>query len=156
MIVSEARERLKGRLMIDYVIPDYYAKRPKSCMGGWGRQFLNVSPAGKVLPCHAAESITGLEFDRVQDKSLADIWRNSPAFQAYRGTDWMPETCRTCDRREIDWGGCRCQAFALTGSADAVDPACGLSPHHAEIFELAEREAGAPPPPFIYRRIGGA
>jgi pyrroloquinoline quinone biosynthesis protein E len=155
VIVTEARERLKGRLMIDYVIPDYYAKRPKSCMGGWGRQFLNVSPAGKVLPCHAAESITGLEFDRVQDKSLADIWRNSPAFQAYRGTDWMPETCRTCDRREIDWGGCRCQAFALTGSADAVDPACGLSPHHAEIFELAEREAGAPPPPFVYRRIGG-
>ena len=155
-IVTEARERLKGRLMIDYVIPDYYAKRPKSCMGGWGRQFLNVSPAGKVLPCHAAESITALEFDRVQDKSLADIWRNSPAFQAYRGTDWMPETCRTCDRREIDWGGCRCQAFALTGSADAVDPACGLSPHHAEIFELAEREAGAPPPPFVYRRIGGA
>ena len=155
-IVTEARERLKGRLMIDYVIPDYYAKRPKSCMGGWGRQFLNVSPAGKVLPCHAAESITGLEFDRVQDHPLGEIWRNSAAFQAYRGTDWMPETCRTCDRREIDWGGCRCQAFALTGKADAVDPACGLSPFHDEIFALAEREAGAAPPPFVYRRIGGA
>jgi pyrroloquinoline quinone biosynthesis protein E len=153
VIVSEARERLKGRLMIDYVIPDYYAKRPKSCMGGWGRQFLNVSPAGKVLPCHAAESITGLEFDRVQDKTLAEIWRHSPAFQAYRGTDWMPETCRTCDRREIDWGGCRCQALALTGDAAATDPACALSPDHAKLVAAAERESAGPAPEFVYRRM---
>jgi len=154
-VVTAAREQLKGRLVIDYVIPDYYAKRPKSCMGGWGRQFLNVSPSGKVLPCHAAESITGLEFDRVQDKSLREIWLNSEAFRLYRGTDWMPETCRSCDRREIDWGGCRCQAFALTGAANEMDPACGLSPFHDEVFALAEREAAAEPPPFVYRRIGG-
>jgi pyrroloquinoline quinone biosynthesis protein E len=153
-IVAEARERLKGRLVIDYVVPDYYARRPKSCMGGWGRQFLNVSPTGKVLPCHAAGSITGLRFDRVQDKPLSEIWRHSEAFERYRGTDWMPETCRTCDRREIDWGGCRCQAFALAGSADAMDPACGLSPVHDRIYALAEQESAAPAPPFVYRRIG--
>src|SRR5690606_13592552 len=113
--VEAARERLKGVLVIDYVVPDYYARLPKSCMGGWGQRFLNVSPAGKVLPCHAAESITGLSFESVKDRSLADIWQNSEAFRKYRGTDWMPEPCRSCERREIDWGGCRCQAFAITG-----------------------------------------
>jgi pyrroloquinoline quinone biosynthesis protein E len=154
-IVDAARLRLKGRLVIDYVVPDYYAKRPKSCMGGWGRQFLNISPAGRVLPCHAAESITGLVFDSVKDRALSDIWANSAAFQAYRGTDWMPPLCRSCDRREIDWGGCRCQAFALLGDAGETDPACAKSPRHAAIFESAIREAGAAPPDFVYRRIGG-
>lgn len=154
--VAAARERLKGRLTIDYVVPDYYAKRPKACMGGWGRQFLNISPAGKVLPCHAAESITTLRFDSVRERRLEDIWENSEAFQRFRGTDWMPELCRSCDRREIDWAGCRCQAFALLGDAAATDPACGLSAFHDELVGIAERDSSAEVPAFVYRRIGGA
>ena len=154
--VEAARRRLKGILVIDYVVPDYYARRPKSCMGGWGRQFLNISPSGKVLPCHAAETIAGFTFDSVRERSLADIWENSEAFNRFRGTDWMPELCRSCDRREIDWGGCRCQAFALTGNAAATDPACALSPDHAALVDLAEVESGSAPPDFVYRRIGAA
>ena len=153
-IVEEARVRLKGILAIDYVVPDYYAKRPKTCMGGWGRRFMNVNPAGKALPCHAAESIPGLDFDSVQDNSLSWIWENSPAFQKYRGTAWMPEPCQSCDRKELDWGGCRCQAFALAGDAGATDPACELSPLHEETFGLAMKEAAKEAPEFIYRRIG--
>ncbi|MDA0653788.1 MAG: pyrroloquinoline quinone biosynthesis protein PqqE [Proteobacteria bacterium] len=152
--VTEARERLKGVLVIDYVVPDYYARRPKTCMGGWGRRFLNINPAGKVLPCHAAESIPGLTFHSVHDHSLAWIWENSSAFNKYRGTAWMPEPCKSCDRAELDWGGCRCQAYALTGNAGTVDPACELSPLHEETFGLAMKEAAGPPPAFIYRRIG--
>ena len=150
-IVEAARESLKGRLVIDYVVPDYYARRPKACMGGWGRQFLNVSPAGKVLPCHAAESITGLQFDSVRELSLREIWEGSEAFRRFRGTDWMPEPCRSCERREIDWGGCRCQAFALTGDAAKTDPVCEKSPLHAEVGQLAAEAAEAAPPEFRYR-----
>ena len=136
-------------------MPDYYALRPKACAGGWGRKLMNVSPAGKVLPCHAAESIPDLEFWFVQDHSLADIWRKSPAFNAYRGTDWMPELCRTCERKEIDWGGCRCQALALLGDAAQTDPACGKSPFHAKIEALATSEsAETAPPDYIYRGPG--
>lgn len=152
--VNAARERLKGVLTIDYVVPDYYARLPKACMGGWGRQFLNVNPAGKVLPCHAAESITSLTFESVGDRPLAAIWTDSPAFKAFRGTNWMPEPCRSCERREIDWGGCRCQAFALTGNTEAVDPACGLSPDHETLVAIAAEESGTAPPDFVYRRIG--
>jgi pyrroloquinoline quinone biosynthesis protein E len=155
-IVTAARERLKGKVVIDYVVPDYYARRPKSCMGGWGRQFLNISPAGKVLPCHAAESVATLSFDSVRQRPLADIWRNSEAFNRYRGTDWMPEPCRSCDRREVDWGGCRCQAFAILGDAGATDPACGLSPFHDDLVRVAETDAATETPPFEYRRIGAA
>ncbi|HEX6001198.1 MAG TPA: pyrroloquinoline quinone biosynthesis protein PqqE [Hyphomicrobiaceae bacterium] len=151
-LVQAARERLKGILVIDMVVPDYYATWPKPCMGGWGRGVVNVTPSGKVLPCHAAETITGLTFDNVRDKPLAQIWLEGEAFQKFRGTDWMLEPCRSCDRREIDFGGCRCQAFALAGDAAAADPACVKSSHHAELVALAEREAAAPPPPFVYRR----
>jgi pyrroloquinoline quinone biosynthesis protein E len=154
-IVEAARARLKGILTIDYVVPDYYAKRPKACMGGWGRQFLNVSPAGKVLPCHAAESLTGMHFDSVTERPLAEIWLKSEAFERFRGTAWMPDPCRSCERRELDWGGCRCQAFALTGDAAAVDPACGLAPTHEALVATAERESARPAPELIYRRIGG-
>ncbi|MBV8869427.1 MAG: pyrroloquinoline quinone biosynthesis protein PqqE, partial [Acetobacteraceae bacterium] len=133
--VEEARDRLRGRVVIDYVTPDYHAARPKACMGGWARRFINISPAGKALPCHAAESLPGLEFPSVRDTALAEIWHHSPAFQRFRGTDWMPEPCRSCDRREIDWGGCRCQAFALTGDAARTDPACALAPDHALMAE---------------------
>jgi len=155
-IVDAARDRLKGVTVIDYVVPDYYASRPKSCMGGWGRRFLNISPAGKVLPCHAAETITSLEFDNVRQRSLGDIWRNSEPFNRFRGTGWMPEPCRSCDRREIDWGGCRCQAFALTGDAGRTDPACGLSSDHEGLLGIAVTEAGKDDRDFVYRRFGAA
>lgn len=154
-IVEAARERLKGRLVFDYVVPDYYARRPKSCMGGWARQFVNITPVGKVLPCHAAETLPGLEFDSVRDRRLGDIWRTSDGLNRFRGTDWMSDPCRSCDRREHDWGGCRCQAFALIGDAAATDPVCELSPRHDEIQQLAERESAVPPASFAYRRIGG-
>lgn len=154
-LVEEARARLKGRLVIDYVTPDYYATRPKACMGGWAQRFINISPSGKALPCHAAETLAGFEFPSVRSQSLADIWRDSPAFQRFRGTDWMAEPCRSCDRREIDWGGCRCQAFAMTGDPARTDPACALSPDHA-VMAAAVAEAGAPAPELTYRRIGAA
>jgi PqqA peptide cyclase len=147
--VERLRERHHGRIVIDAVVPDYYAKYPKPCVGGWGRRSLNVTPAGRVLPCHAAETIPGLEFWSVREHSLADIWASSPAFRAFRGTDWMQEPCASCPRRHEDFGGCRCQAFALTGDARATDPVCHLSPKHAIVEELAgvRREAE-----YVYRR----
>jgi len=153
--VEAARERLKGVLVIDYVVPDYYARRPKSCMGGWGQSFLNINPEGRVLPCHAAESIPGLEFERVGDRPLVDIWRDGPAFTKFRGTGWMPEPCISCDRREVDWGGCRCQAMAVAGHADVADPACELSPDHDKMLAIAASEATGESEAYVYRRIGG-
>jgi PqqA peptide cyclase len=148
--VEELRRRHHGRIVIDAVVPDYYARYPKPCVGGWGRRSLNVTPSGKVLPCHAAETLPGLTFWNVTEHALADIWENSPAFRAFRGTDWMPEPCVSCARRDIDFGGCRCQAFALTGDATATDPVCHLSPHHAEVTALAaKRSEGA----YTYRRM---
>jgi len=156
-IVEEAKERLKGVMVFDFVVPDYYAKTPKPCMGGWGRGVMNVTPQGRVLPCHAAESIPGLEFDNVKDRRLADIWLHGQAFEKYRGTSWMKEPCKTCPRREIDFGGCRCQAMAFTGDATNTDPACKFSPHHAAFVAAAEQEsAEATPPAFVYRRMGPA
>jgi pyrroloquinoline quinone biosynthesis protein E len=149
-LVEAARTRLKGVLAIDYVVPDYYARRPKACMSGWGRRFLNVTPAGKVLPCHAAETLPGLRFANVREADLAEIWYRDPGLARFRGTGWMPEPCRSCDRRELDWGGCRCQAFALTGDAARADPACALAPDHALLVE-ARAGADAAPPDFVYR-----
>jgi len=148
--VAELRTRHHGRIVIDAVVPDYYARYPKPCVGGWGRRSLNVTPAGKVLPCHAAESIPGLEFWNVREHSLADIWANSPAFNAFRGTAWMKEPCASCPRREEDFGGCRCQAFALTGDARTTDPVCHLAPDHARVLELAAVQTEAP---YDYRRM---
>ncbi len=153
-IVKEAKERLKGILVIDFVVPDYYAKYPKPCMGGWGKGIINVTPSGRVLPCHAAESLPDMEFDNVRDRPLADIWLKGSAFNKYRGTDWMKEPCRSCDRREIDFGGCRCQAFALTGDAANTDPACSLSDKHQDWAKVAEEESHKSAPEFIYRRMG--
>jgi pyrroloquinoline quinone biosynthesis protein E len=155
-VVEAARERLKGVLAIDYVVPDYYARRPKACMGGWARRFINISPQGKALPCHAAETITSLWFDNVKQRGLGDIWENSDAFNRFRGTDWMAEPCRSCERREIDWGGCRCQAFAVTGKIDQADPACGLSPYHEQLVSLAEQESEAGEADFVYRNFKNA
>jgi len=154
--VEAARLRFKGRMVIDYVVPDYYAERPKACMGGWGRRFINITPAGKALPCHAAETLTGLVFPSVRDESLAAIWRNAPIFERYRGTDWMAEPCRSCERREIDWGGCRCQAMALTGDAANTDPACALSRHHGAMRTAIAAAAADTSSGFVYRRIGAA
>jgi pyrroloquinoline quinone biosynthesis protein E len=136
--VERLRTQHHGRIVIDAVVPDYYARFPKACVGGWGRRSLNVTPSGKVLPCHAAESIPSLTFWNVREHSLQDVWANSPAFLAFRGTDWMQEPCRSCPKREHDFGGCRCQAFALTGDARATDPVCHLSPNHARLAEIAE------------------
>jgi pyrroloquinoline quinone biosynthesis protein E len=151
-VVEAARGRLKGVLAIDYVVPDYHGVRPKSCMNGWGRQFLNVTPSGKAVPCHAAESLPGLDFPSIRDGTLADIWYRSEAFNRYRGTDWMAEPCRSCDRREIDWGGCRCQAFLLAGDAGRADPVCALSPDHG-VVEAALHQAESAPPEFVYRHF---
>jgi PqqA peptide cyclase len=153
--VEAARAQLTGRLVIDYVVPDYYAHRPKACMGGWARRFLNVTPSGRVLPCHAAETLPGLRFPTVAEASLSEIWYGAPAFARFRGTDWMPEPCHSCDRREIDWGGCRCQAFALTGDPARTDPACALSPDHVLMSEATE-EAGTASGDFVYRGYGAA
>ncbi len=151
-IVERASARLRGVMAIDLVVPDYYALTPKPCMGGWGKRFFNVTPSGKVLPCHAAETIPGLTFDNVRERRLEDIWFNSDAFNAFRGTGWMLEPCRSCDRAEIDFGGCRCQALALTGNAANADPVCAKSSFNADIVALAETEASREPPPFVWRR----
>lgn len=152
-VVVAAQDQLRGLIVIDYVVPDYYASRPKACMGGWGRQFLNVSPTGKVLPCHAAETIPGLRFDTVREKSMEEIWRHSQAFNRFRGTSWMAEPCRSCERAEIDWGGCRCQALAISGDAAKVDPACDLAPDHRKVLEITTQTA-ATSTPYVYRRFG--
>jgi pyrroloquinoline quinone biosynthesis protein E len=149
--VEQIRPRYADRLVIDLVVPDYYARRPKACMGGWARRSLNVTPSGRVLPCHAAETIPGLEFWSVQEHSLRAIWLESPAFQAFRGTDWMAEPCRSCALREVDFGGCRCQAMALTGDAAATDPACELSPLHPRMLALAEQDSGDAEIRYAYR-----
>lgn len=154
-VVEAAREDLKGRLVIDAVVPDYYARFPKPCMGGWGRQSLNVTPNGKVLPCHAAETIAGLTFETVREQSLADIWYRSEAFNRFRGTAWMPEPCRSCERKEIDWGGCRCQALAFAGDASATDPACHRSPLHGHMLAVAEADAKEEEA-FVYRSFANA
>jgi pyrroloquinoline quinone biosynthesis protein E len=148
--VDELRIRHRGEIVIDSVVPDYFARLPKPCVGGWGRRSLNVTPAGKVLPCHAAESIPGLEFWSVREHSLAEIWADSPAFNAFRGTAWMQEPCRSCARRDIDFGGCRCQAFALTGDARATDPVCHLAPRHGDVVAAALLRDDAP---YAYRRM---
>ncbi len=150
-LVERARERLRGVLVIDFVVPDYYARRPKPCMGGWGRGSINITPSGKALPCHAAETIPGLVFDNVRDKRLADIWLHSDAFQRFRGTDWMPQPCRSCELRAVDWGGCRCQALAFGGDAGLTDPACAKSALHAAFTQIAEEEASEPARELVFR-----
>ncbi len=151
--VEERRERYKGQIVIDHVAPDYHAQYPKACMSGWGRLTLNVTPQGKVLPCHAAETIPGLEFWNTREKKLADIWANSPGFNAFRGYDWMQEPCRSCERKTEDFGGCRCQALALLGDAAACDPICSKSPHHHLISEIAARDSAETVEGFTPRRL---
>ena len=125
---EDAMRRYKGKMQILFVLPDYFEKYPKPCYGGWGKLYLVVAPDGKVLPCHGATQITTLTFDSARDRSLEWIWHESAAFKAFRGDDWMREPCRSCPRKTVDFGGCRCQAFALTGAAENTDPVCVLSP----------------------------
>jgi pyrroloquinoline quinone biosynthesis protein E len=131
--IKAAEERLRGKIRIESVVPDYYAKYPKPCMGGWGRKLMLITPSGEALPCHAARIIPGLQFANVKDQNLTEIWRSNEAFQKFRGESWMQDPCKTCDRREIDFGGCRCQALLLTADAAATDPVCTLSPNRPKI-----------------------
>jgi len=141
-IVAAAEDRLAGRMRIDSVVPDYYAKYPKACMGGWGQKLMLINPSGKALPCHAAEVLPGLSFENVRETTLEWIWKESPSFNQFRGESWMQEPCRTCERRIEDFGGCRCQAFLLAGDAAATDPACSLAPTHNRV-EAAVQQANA-------------
>ncbi|KAA5826020.1 pyrroloquinoline quinone biosynthesis protein PqqE [Saccharopolyspora hirsuta] len=144
VVVRAARERLAGRMEIIYVLPDYYGQPPKPCMGGWGHRQLTVAPNGDVLPCPAAQELP-LPRANVQEHPLSWIWSESPVFQRFRGTDWMGEPCRSCARRDVDFGGCRCQAFLLTGDASRTDPVCTLSPDH-ELVAEAVRAANSDQP----------
>ena len=154
-IVADYRARLGNSLRILYVVPDYFGDRPKACMNGWGSVFLAVSPDGTALPCHAAKSLPFLDFPNVTQQGLRSIWYDSDAFNRYRGDGWMKEPCKSCEFREIDLGGCRCQAYALTGDAGNTDPACTLSPMHETIFKQAELEAASEQNRFLYRNFAG-
>jgi pyrroloquinoline quinone biosynthesis protein E len=153
-IAVEAARRLAGRMEVLYVKPDYYGTRPKPCMNGWGRRYITVNPAGQVLPCPTSGEIPNLRFDSVLEKPLGWIWRESEAFNLFRGTEWMPEPCQSCDQREVDFGGCRCQAALLTGDARNTDPACDLSPFRETLTAVlgrAQAPRAAEPPAFRFR-----
>jgi pyrroloquinoline quinone biosynthesis protein E len=153
-IAAESRARLLGKMEILFVLPDYYSDQPRACMDGWGRHYLIVNPYGFVLPCQAAEGLPDLIFENVRDRPLEAIWSDSKALNAYRGEEWMSPTCRTCDKRRLDFGGCRCQAYFLTGQAAATDPACSLSPHHPIVANARRAsETSAENIPFAYRRF---
>jgi len=155
-VAAAAAARLRGKIEILFVRPDYYADRPRACMDGWARRYIVVTPDGVVLPCHQATSIAGMAFESVRERPLAEIWNDSPALRLFRGDDWMPAPCRTCDERHADFAGCRCQAFALAGDAAATDPACALSPRHDLVRDArarAEQAPAAPPPPIRLRRM---
>ncbi len=132
-IVAAAQVGLQGRMEVVYVMPDYFGDRPKPCMNGWGRRHITVNPIGETLPCPTAGAIKDLQFDNVKNQSLRWIWENSAAFNRFRGTAWMTEPCRSCEFREKDFGGCRCQATLLTGDSAATDPACSLSPYRSAL-----------------------
>jgi PqqA peptide cyclase len=155
-LLKRAGERLRGKIHVEFVVPDYYAKYPKACMGGWGQKLMLVTPTGDALPCHAAQIIPGLHFDNLKDRSLREIWEKSEAFQKFRGEEWMPEPCKSCDRRGRDFGGCRCQAFLLTGDATATDPVCYLAPQRPMVDAIlgAVNESSTEPlvkPTWLYR-----
>jgi pyrroloquinoline quinone biosynthesis protein E len=152
-VAQAAKARLQGRMEVVFVLPDWHAGRPRACMDGWGRRFVVVAPDGFVLPCHAARALP-LEFESVRGTSLARAWADAPGMQAFRGEAWMPEPCRTCDRRAIDFGGCRCQAFALTGDARATDPACALAPAHRIVLAAREQAELDTKRTWIYRGRG--
>lgn len=159
--VERAREvarregrRLRSTMEIAFVLPDYHRGRPKACMDGWGRRYLVVTPDGRILPCHLAASLPGFDAPSAHATSVAAAWREAPLFTAFRGEAWMPEPCRSCPERAVDFGGCRCQAFALTGDAAATDPACALSPHHGLVAAAREAASARARPPLVLRGQG--
>lgn len=154
--VNACRERLGNRIRILYVVPDYFEDKPKACMNGWGSVFLAVAADGTAMPCHAARTLPGLEFPNVTQESVRDIWHESDAFNRFRGDAWMKDSCRSCPDKEKDFGGCRCQAYALTGNAENADPVCDRSPHHGELQKIILRphfrQAGlAAEQPIVFR-----
>jgi pyrroloquinoline quinone biosynthesis protein E len=150
VVLQQAKQRLAGKIHLQSVLPDYYARYPKACVGGWGQQLMLIDPAGRAMPCHSAAQIPGLSFENVRDHELAWLWRESSAFNRFRGDDWMQEPCRSCERKTVDFGGCRCQAMQVLGDPDATDPACHLSPHHQELINIAE-SAPAKTKELLYR-----
>jgi len=138
-VTNAFRARMGERMKIFFVVPDYYANRPKACMNGWGSVFLCVTADGVALPCHEARMLPGLEFPSVRDRNLRWIWRESPGFNRYRGDEWMREPCRSCPEKGRDFGGCRCQAYLVTGEATNADPVCDKSPHHHLITQVTAR-----------------
>jgi PqqA peptide cyclase len=154
-IAHDYQARYQGRMKIYYVVPDYYETRPKACMNGWGAVFLTIAPDGTALPCHAARELPGIQFPSVREHDIAWIWNESPAFNRFRGFDWMKEPCRTCPERFKDFGGCRCQAYLLTGNAENADPVCDLSPHHDRVLAAIDRAAQSSPAgseaPLVFR-----
>jgi pyrroloquinoline quinone biosynthesis protein E len=154
-VVNEYRERIGNRLRILFVVPDYFEARPKACMNGWGSVFLAVAADGAALPCHAARSIPGMQFPDVRQESLRDIWYDSAAFNRFRGDAWMKEPCRSCEDKHKDFGGCRCQALALTGDAENADPVCGKSAQHGELQQIVvhahRAQAAGELKPLVYR-----
>jgi pyrroloquinoline quinone biosynthesis protein E len=157
-IATAAKKRLLGKMELLFVVPDYYSDRPKPCMNGWGQKYLTINPAGEVLPCPTAHEIKSLRFDNVREKSLAWIWRESEAFNRFRGTEWLPQPCHDCEFREVDFGGCRCQAALITGDASVTDPACEFSPHRktlTQFVEASQNGEAASATELIFRQNGG-
>jgi pyrroloquinoline quinone biosynthesis protein E len=156
-LLKTAEVRLRGQLRVEFVVPDYYARFPKACMGGWGRKLMLITPNGDALPCHAARVIPSLRFENVRNRSLREIWASSEAFQKFRGEDWMQEPCRSCDRRAQDFAGCRCQAFLISGDSAATDPACSLAPERNKVDAILTSVNSAPlenfsaKPDWLYR-----
>lgn len=145
------QQRYADSMKILYVVPDYFEERPKACVNGWGSVFLNIAPDGTALPCHAAAELPGLSFPNVGNTSIAEIWRESEAFNRFRGFDWMREPCRSCPEKYKDFGGCRCQAYLLTGDPANADPVCAKSPKHQRVVELANAAGNTPARPLTFR-----
>jgi len=138
VIAQAYKEKVAGKMKIYYVIPDFHEDRPKACMNGWGTTFLTIAPDGAALPCHSARELPGLDCPNVTEHSVEEIWNESKAFNFFRGTEWMKEPCRSCDEKEKDFGGCRCQAYILTGDMNNTDPVCSKSPDHHVIDEALD------------------
>lgn len=158
-VAKEYQKKIEDKMKIIYVIPDYFENRPKACMNGWGAIFLTIAPDGSALPCHAAAQLPNMEFPNVRDHSIEWIWDESPTFNKFRGFDWMKEPCKSCPEKEKDFGGCRCQAFMLTGDETNTDPVCDKSPHHQQLHDDVERigklanDKTAEEKPLIFRNM---
>jgi pyrroloquinoline quinone biosynthesis protein E len=157
-VARKYQAQFKDEMKVIYVVPDYFEERPKACMNGWGSIFLTIAPDGSALPCHAAASLPGMSFPNVKDLSIKEIWEHSDAFNRYRGFDWMPEPCRSCPEKQKDFGGCRCQAYILTGDAAATDPVCSKSPDHQQLVSQVEAlgklsDEAAASRPLVFRNM---